>query len=181
MQLHGEDAVQVTWLWDRTEYSRLAGQHRADQNRVSTVLALVSATVTAWMFYLWDEGLAWPFPFGAVWLGLLTVIFAGDAALTAWLMVRNTPDVKYAPMTILVDVLGVRLTTGSGEVFFHWSGLSQVVRLEHFWKFVAAGVGEVAVPRRLITPADDAALAAVVDRYAHRVGRPDDVPPPAEV
>lgn len=181
MQLHGDDTVQLTWLWDRPEFLRLAALQRADQNRVSAIVALVSGTVAIWMIYLWNEGEAWPFPFGAVWLGLLTVLFAGDAALSAWLAVRGMPDVKYAPMTVRIDALGVRLTTGSGEVFYRWSGLSEVARPHHFWRFVAAGVGEIVVPRRLITPADDAAVAAVVDRYAHRVGRPDDMPPPAEV
>ncbi|MEU7821967.1 hypothetical protein [Catellatospora sp. NPDC049111] len=180
MQIHSEDLVEVTWMWDRGGFRRVAWTEKGYQNRRMVVVALISLTVAAWAFDLWGK-LGGPFPYAAVWLSLLGVALVGQVCLTAWLWLRRTPDFWYAPMTVRIDADGVRLILASGEFFYRWALMSPVVRTAHDWHFHVRSVGGVTVPRGLISPADDAAIAVVVDRYAHLVGRPADMPPPAEV
>ncbi|WP_196279333.1 hypothetical protein [Catellatospora vulcania] len=180
MQIHSEDLVQVTWMWDRAGYRRLAWMDKASRNRADVVVALVSLTVAAWTFDLWIKQ-GGPCPFSGVWLSILGVGLVAKVSLSAWLSLRKSPDFWYSPMTVRIDAAGVRLIQASGEYFCRWALMSPVVRTAEDWHFVVPGAGGITVPRGLITPADDAAIAAVVDRYAHLVGRPDDMPPPAEV
>lgn len=178
MQIHGADVVQVTWMWDRAEFRRHAWRVKADQNRVRMFVVLVSATIAAWMIYLWQGG---PFPYGAVWIALIAAALLLEVSLTGWAWLRGTGDAWYAPVTLRVDVDGVRLTAATADFLYRWPGLAPVARTADVWEFSSPGMGSITVPRRLISPADDAAIARVVDFHAHRVGRPADMPPPAEV
>ncbi|GAA1423149.1 YcxB family protein [Catellatospora coxensis] len=180
MQIHSEDLVEVTWMWDRSGLRRVAWTGKSSRNRTAVLVALVSLTVAVWAFDLWGK-LGGPYPFAAVWLSVLGAGLVAQVCLTAWLRLRKTPDFWYAPMTVRIDADGVRLTQASGEFFHRWALMSPVVRTKDDWHFTVRSVGGIIVPRGLISPADDAAIAVVVDRYAHLVGRPADLPPPAEV
>ncbi|BCJ72844.1 hypothetical protein CS0771_23880 [Catellatospora sp. IY07-71] len=180
MQIHSADLVEVTWMWDRAAFRRVAWQERALSNLCYGVAAIVSLALAAWMINtaLRQGG---TFPYGGVWIALVGAVAAVRVALTGWLWLRNTPDVWYTPLTVRIDAQGVRLLSASSEHFYRWSGLAPVRRTRDDWIFSATGVGLIRVPRALITDVDDAAIAVVVDRYADRVGRPADLPPPAVV
>lgn len=180
MQIHRADLVEVTWMWDRAGFRRVAWQERAPYNLLYGAVAIISFTFAAWMTVpaVREGG---RFPYGAVWLALVGAALAVRAALTGWHWLRSTPDVWYTPLTVRIDVQGVRLTSASSEHFYRWSALAPVRRTPDDWIFDATGLGLIRVPRGLITQADDAAIAVVVDRYADRAGRPDNLPPPAEV
>ncbi|MEV4413948.1 hypothetical protein [Catellatospora sp. NPDC049609] len=179
MQIHREDLVEVTWMWDRAGFRRVAWQERSSYNRFYGIVVTVSLTVAAWMFHLWAQD-GGTFPFGAVWITAIALALTARVALTGWAWLKITPDLWYTRLTVRIDASGVRLTSAGSEHFYRWSALGPVVRHED-WIFNAAGMGMVRVPRNAISPADDAAIAVVVDRYAHLVGRPEDMPPPAGV
>ncbi|MBV1853943.1 YcxB family protein [Catellatospora tritici] len=171
-----DGSVEVTVMWDRAEYRRLAWTAHRTRNRNNLIAAAVVLYVIADAF-TWDKlslkgvVLTYPAASFAVWLLLwLTCNWLWQAARTGHNWIEATPDWCYAPITVRVDAVGIHQISAADEALIRWHAITKVDQTSDFWIVSAPAAGSVWLPRRLISKERDVAIGAALARYRGQVG-----------
>jgi len=168
MQLEGASAVQVSTTWtvdDDLQSIKLsfASTFRTT-NQFGTALA-VTALIIGWV------GIHY-------WIPVLCGVAFFLASMSVTLLnyprrVRRHRRRIYSAQgegVYGIDENGVHYEGDVGHFFNPWSAISAFTPTHGFWLFQVVDGTALLIPRAHLTPAEDAAVAVAMQRFAHKIG-----------
>jgi hypothetical protein len=171
MQTHREELVELTLMWDHSDYRRhfwLAYDRAAVISSIKGALTPILAGCLVWFWFRnFAAALVWAY---------LAVLFLSAPWLARRKRLRALTDTAFAPYTYRFDHEGMHWISPHMRTMTPWASIKSVRTEKGFWRIDDVQQNWMYLPQRTMTEADQAALRAMFAYYAPKIGNRGAIP-----
>jgi hypothetical protein len=174
VQILAADRVELTVMLDKADYRRISADAPRRRGRLANLL-LLPIPLGAFVSLAAEQVI------GALVLVFTMLCLVGFGFVNRSRQIGGLPDWAFGPTTYRITAEGCEIDQVMARRSIRWEATEACRKTTIAYWIQASSSTSIAVPRRQLTPADEAALEAVLTRFCPGAALPAATPPATDV